>query len=82
MFRSRPGSLNELEEFRLSRFWKRWVGRSPASADIHGLVYAGSAPHHLRQGLHYVCSPVGNGLTVRMAAWARYLPLRRTLYQF
>lgn len=54
MFWSRLGSLNALEEHRRSRFWKRWLGRGPAGADTMGRVYAGLAPHDLRQGLHHL----------------------------
>jgi hypothetical protein len=56
MFWSRLGSLNALEEHRRSRFWKQWLGRSPAGADTMGRVYAGLAPNDLRQGLHHLYS--------------------------
>jgi len=56
MFWSRLGSLNALEEHRRSRFWKQWLGRSPAGADTMGRVYSGLAPNDLRQGLHHLYS--------------------------
>jgi len=56
MFWSRLGSLNALEEHRLSRFWKQWLGRSPGSSDTLGRVHAGLAAHDLREGLHHVYS--------------------------
>lgn len=56
MFWSRLGSLNAVEQHRTSRFWKYWVGRSPASADTMGRVHAGMASDSLRHGLHYVYS--------------------------
>jgi hypothetical protein len=56
MFWSRLGSLNALEEHRLSRFWKRWLGCSPGSSDTLGRVHAGLAAHELREGLHHVYS--------------------------
>lgn len=56
LFWSRLGSLNALEEHRASRFWKQWLGRSPASADTMGRVHAGIAADQLRQGLHHVYS--------------------------
>jgi len=54
MFWSRLGSLNALEEHRLSRFWKQWLGCSPGSSDTLGRVHAGLVAHELREGLHHV----------------------------
>jgi hypothetical protein len=54
MFWSRLGSLNALEEHRLSRFWKQWLGCSPGSSDTLGRLHAGLVAHELREGLHYV----------------------------
>ncbi len=56
MFWSRLGSLHALEEHRLARFWKRWLGRSPGSSDTLGRVHAGLAAQELREGLHHVYS--------------------------
>ena len=56
MFWSRLGSLNALEEHRLSRFWKRWLGCSPGSSDTLGRVHAGLVAQELREGLHHVYS--------------------------
>jgi hypothetical protein len=56
MFWSRLGSLNALEEHRLSRFWNRWLGRSPGSSDTLGRVHAALSAHELREGLPHVYS--------------------------
>src|SRR5208337_3169767 len=56
MFWSRWGSLNALEEHRLSRFCKRWLGRSPGRSDPRGRVHAGLVAHDRREGLHHVYS--------------------------
>ncbi|MGA8578760.1 MAG: hypothetical protein WB579_08770 [Bryobacteraceae bacterium] len=56
MFWSRLGSLNALEEHRLSRFWKQWLGCSHGSGDNLGRMHAGLVAHELREGLHPVYS--------------------------
>ncbi len=56
MFWSRLGSLHALEEHRLARFWKRWLGRSPGSSDTLGRVHAGLVARERREGLHHVYS--------------------------
>src|ERR1019366_2452665 len=56
MFWSRLGSLNALEEHRLSRFWKQWLGCSPGSSDTLGRVHSGLVAYERREGLHHVYS--------------------------
>lgn len=56
MFWCRLGSLNALEMLRKSRFWKKWLGRPPASAKTMGRVHAGLDPGGLRKGLRHVYS--------------------------
>jgi hypothetical protein len=65
MFWCRLGSLNALEEHRASRFWKRWLGHSPASADTMGRVHARIAADHLRQGLHHLYSRLKRNKALR-----------------
>lgn len=52
MFWCRLGSLNALEEWRSSQFWKRWLEGAPGSADTLARVHAGIDVHDVRQGLH------------------------------
>ncbi len=56
MFWCRLGSLNALEMLGSSRFWRQWLGRSPASADTMGRVYADLDPDDVRKGLRQVYS--------------------------
>ena len=56
LFWARLGSLNALEMLSTARFWKRWLGRPPASADTMGRVHTLLDTDALRQGLHQVYS--------------------------
>lgn len=49
MLWARLGSLNSWELSRCSRFWKKWLQLSPASADTLGRVHALLNPNQLRE---------------------------------
>lgn len=54
LYWARLGSLNALETVRGASFWKRWLGRAPASADTVGRVHAELENEGLRRGLQQV----------------------------
>jgi hypothetical protein len=56
LFWARLASLNALEMLASARFWKRWLGCPPASADTMGRVHALLLTDGLRKGLHQVYS--------------------------
>ena len=56
MFLARLGSLNALEQTRPSRFWHRWLGRLPPSADSVGRIAARMKPQDIRAAIHHVYS--------------------------
>lgn len=51
LFVSRVGSLNALEQTRLSRFWETWLGHGLPSADSLGRIASRMDPDPLRQVL-------------------------------
>jgi Transposase DDE domain len=51
---ARLGSLNSWELSRPASFWKKWLGRPPASADSLGRVHALVEADGLRQGIRHV----------------------------
>lgn len=54
LYGARLGSLNALESVRRAAFWKRWLGRAPASADTMGRVHAQLENEGLRRALQQV----------------------------
>jgi len=54
LFWARLGSLNALETVAKASLWRKWLGRSPASADTMGRVYAGIEADELRAGIHHI----------------------------
>lgn len=54
LFWARLGSLNALETVTGAAFWRRWLGRPPASADTVGRVQARLANAGVRRGLQEV----------------------------
>lgn len=54
MFLARLGSLNALEQTRLSSFWRQWIGARLPSADTIGRVAALIEPDSIRHVLHDV----------------------------
>jgi DDE family transposase len=54
LYWARLGSLHALETVRGASFWKRWLGRAPASADTVGRVHAELQNEGLRRGLQQV----------------------------
>lgn len=54
LYWARLGSLNALESVRRAAFWKRWLGRAPASADTVGRVHAELENEGLRRALRQV----------------------------
>jgi hypothetical protein len=56
MFLTRLGSLNALEQTKLSAFWSRRLGRKLPSADTIGRVAAGTDPADVRAVHHHLYS--------------------------
>jgi len=56
MMLTRMGSLNALEQDKVNRFWKRWLGRALPSADTIGRVFARIILASIRSLIHHVYS--------------------------
>lgn len=54
MFLSRLGSLNALEQSRLSAFWRKWLPASLPSADSTGRILFLIDPDTIREGNRYI----------------------------